>query len=66
MYDHLNFCDVRQSKTTDYNELVDLAQGDYAYNSSFVDLSGTQITNEGTLIYNGHEQRMTQPAFIKL
>ena len=66
MYNHLNFCDVRQTKTTDYNELVDLAQGDYAYNSSFVDLSGTEITNDGTFIYNGHEQRMTQPAFIKL
>jgi hypothetical protein len=66
MYNHLDFCEVRENKSIDYDELLDLAQDRYAYDSSFANLSDMGITNEGVLQWNGHEQRMTQPAFVKL
>ena len=66
MYNHLEFKDVNSHNSTNYDELIQLANDNYSYNNNCLDLSLLNITDSGTLLTGTNELQMTQPAFVSL
>ncbi len=66
MYDHLQFANVNQDRSTNYDELIDLSASKYNYSSELMDWSNVELTDNGTLIKGSKEHQITQPGFQML
>lgn len=65
MYDQLDFAKVNITKATTYSGLIKAVKNQFTYSNEMVDLGEIRISEVGTLLWRGHEARLTKPAFVK-
>jgi len=66
MYGHLGFAQDRSIDTVDFDELFELGQEQFSYESHPVKTGQIRITDSGQIIVDGQERQMLKGAFIGL